>query len=226
MTALIDSGQDGAAQLIDSLLQPSILLVVELQLGAAPLDGPALWARCVKQVELLREQLKLAGLGAQPIEAISHVQCALLDESLLEHEQGEAYAVWARESLQARFFNHHQAGERVYEQLDLVLRETTPDAHVLTAFQRVLSLGFKGRYQTLDHPERQRVLAALNARLAPLGTSEPLPTLSAKHQRGSRSRQMPSLLTHGLAIGGLLTLLWWGLDALLIDAIAQLPGQG
>jgi type VI secretion system protein ImpK len=218
--------QRAASQLVDRLMQPSYLLVIELQQGAMPSGGQALWARCIQQVEHLREQLQLVRLTPRNIDYISHAQCALIDQSVLEQQAGEAYALWARQSLQARFFNHHQSGERIYQELQEVLREPTPDPHVLVGYQRVLTLGFKGRYQALDHPERVQLLAELNTRVPALEPADALPTQIAPSGRFACWRHMPSLATQCVAMLAVLALGWWGLDQWLSDSIAsmgQLP---
>ena len=223
MSAVNQAQQRAAAKRVDTLLQPSVLLVIELQQGAVPQGGEALWERCIEQVSHLREELDRSGLAPRHIDCISHAQCALLDETLLTNKAGEAYPLWARESLQARFFNHHQAGERIYQELQEALRDPVPDLHVLTAFQRILLLGFKGRYQQLDHPERAQLLASLNARVAPM---EPCAVaLTQGAPSGRVLHEAPSLLTQCLLVVTLLTLAWWGLDTLLGASIAQLAVQ-
>jgi type VI secretion system protein ImpK len=93
-----------------------------------------------------------------------------------------------------------------------VLREPAPDPLVLTAFQRVLTLGFKGRYADISDPEREQLLTALNERVAPLK----LHRRSTATVSGSRGMTLfPGLrspLVNALAAGLLLVALWYGLD--------------
>ena len=152
-----------AAVDIDALLQDSFLLVVQLRQGASAHNGKQLKALCVKQVEYVSHSLKEAGLNQRSIDHISHAQCALLDETMLNcvKDDAGAHAQWASEPLQAKFFNRHQAGEFLYEDMREVLREPAPDLQVLTAFQRVLMLGFQGRYRNANDPERLQLAALL-----------------------------------------------------------------
>lgn len=197
---------------IDALLQDSYLLVVELRQGASAQNSDAVKALCVQQVERVRQSLEEAGLAQRSIDHISHAQCALLDETMLTLTLDRAHANWASEPLQTKFFNRHQAGVFLYEDMREVLREPAPDPLVLTAFQRVLTLGFKGRYADIDDPEREQLLTALNERVAPLK----LHRRSTATVSGSRGMTLfpgvRSPLVNTLAAGLLLVVLWYGLD--------------
>lgn len=218
--------QTATAVDIDSLLQDSYLLVVELRQGASAQNSRDLWQLCVEQIEHVRQQLKHAGLSQRSIDHISHAQCALLDETVLGCAKDEVHAKWASEPLQARFFSRHQAGEFLYEDMREVLREPAPDRHVLTAFQRVLMLGFRGCYRDVNDPDREQLLAALNAQVAPLELSHGVTTQVLAGHRMSTLHGLQSPLAHVLAVGLLLVGAWWGLNHLLGGVIATLlPGQ-
>lgn len=207
---------------IDALLQDTYLRVVELRYGTGVHSSPELWPRCVADVEHVRASLQEDGLDSRSIELISHAQCALLDETVLACAEGKAHEDWAMETLQARFFSSHQAGESLYEDMRTVLREASAHPDVFTVFQRVLMLGFLGRYRDVDHPERQQLLAAIDAHVPPLDTSQSLVT----HVGGTSHLPMwgwlTSPLVHVLAASGLLVGLWWGLDHTLGEAVATL----
>jgi len=209
------------AQDLDALLQDSYLLVVELRHGASVQDSPDLWRRCEKQVEQVQQRLKDAGLSARSIELISHAQCALLDETALSCAKGDAHAKWASQPLQARFFSRHQAGEFLYEEMRESLRQPSPDVLLLTAFQRVLMLGFQGRYRDLNDPEREQLLDELNARVAPLELNQALLTRRGGH-RINTLRGLRSPWVHVLSAVLLLAATWWGLDhwlSVLLDTL-------
>ncbi|AMB86084.1 type IV secretion protein DotU [Pseudomonas agarici] len=213
------------AQNLDALLQDSYLLVVELRQGASVQDSSGLWQRCEKQVEQVRQSLNEAGVNKRCVELISHAQCALLDETALGCAKDDAHAQWASQPLQTRFFGSHQAGEFLYEDMRESLRQPSPDVLVLTAFQRVLMLGFRGRYHAADDAEREQLLTALNARVAPLELNQALTTQDAGHPINPRYG-VRSPLIHILAAGGLLVGVWWGLDHWLGSLIATfVPGQ-
>lgn len=199
------------AQDLDALLQDSYLLVVELRQGASVQDSPDLWTHCAKQVEHVQQRLKDAGVSPRSVELISHAQCALLDETALSCAKGDAHVNWARQPLQTRFFSSHQAGEFLYEDMREALSQPAADVLVLTAFQRVLMLGFQGRYRDVSDPEREQLLAALSARVAPLELNQAL-TTQTDGQRMSGLPGLRSPLIHILAAGLLLVGAWWGLD--------------
>ncbi|MFA7895426.1 type VI secretion system protein TssL, short form [Pseudomonas putida] len=207
---------------IDALLQDTYLRVVELRYGTGVHSSPELWPRCVADVEHVRASLQEDGLDSRSIELISHAQCALLDETVLACAEGKAYEDWAMETLQARFFSSHQAGESLYEDMRTVLREASAHPYVFTVFQRVLMLGFLGRYRDVNHPERQQLLAAIDAHVPPLDTSQSLVTQVGGTSHLPMWGWLKSPLVHVLAASGLLIGLWWGLDLTLAEAVASL----
>ncbi|AYF86232.1 DotU family type IV/VI secretion system protein [Pseudomonas sp. DY-1] len=211
---------------IDALLQDSYLLVVELREGASARNGRDLWKHCSSQIEHVRQRLEDAGMSEKSINHISYAHCALLDETVLRFASEDARADWAGEPLQAKFFNRHQAGEFLYEDMREVLRESAPDIQVLKVFQRVLMLGFKGRYLNLDHPEREQFLAELNARVAPLAIPHSLTTHLGRAGGFHAHRWLRSPLLQTLAVMLLLLGTWWGLNRLLGRVVSSLlPGQ-
>ncbi|VVN67766.1 type VI secretion system protein TssL, short form [Pseudomonas fluorescens] len=225
MSRVIANRQTATATDVDALLQDSYLLVVELHQGASAQNAEQLWDRCAGQIEFVRQMLEQAGLSQRSIDHISHAQCALLDETVLSCAKPDAHANWAREPLQAKFFNRHQAGEFLYEDMREVLREPAPDPQVLTAFHRVLMLGFRGRYRELNDPAREQLLTALNEHVAPMALRLGIKTQASGAHRIGRLRGLRSPLPHVLAVGLLLVAVWWGLDRLLGGLITTLlPG--
>ncbi|MGH8417177.1 MAG: type VI secretion system protein TssL, short form [Pseudomonas sp.] len=207
---------------IDELLQDSYLLVVELRQGGSASSSDALWDFCVQQIEHVRQVLRDAGMNLRSIDHISHAQCALLDESVFTHAEENARSKWAGEPLQARFFNRHQAGECLYEEMREVLREPMPDRCVLTVYQRVMLLGFMGRYRDVNDPERRQLVAQLQERVPPMQLdAAPITRLIAGRSR-SPLRFLRSPIVHGLAAVLLLVSVWFWLDQSLADLIATL----
>ncbi|VVP61949.1 hypothetical protein PS870_06485 [Pseudomonas fluorescens] len=222
---LAASKQTVTAQDLDALLQDVYLLVVELRQGASVQNSPDLWHHCVSKIEQIQQALKDGAVNARSIELISYALCALLDETALGCAKLEAHAKWAGEPLQAKFFNGHQAGEFLYEDMRELLGQPSPDVLVLTAFQRVLMLGFQGRYRDVNDPEREQLLVALNAQVAPLWLNQALTTQDRGH-RINPLRGLHSPLVHFLVAGLLLVGVWWGLDHWLSGLVAALvPGQ-
>ncbi|MGE8114443.1 MULTISPECIES: type VI secretion system protein TssL, short form [Pseudomonas] len=207
---------------IDALMQDTYLLVVELRHGTEAHSSPQLWSRCVADVEHVRAMLQERGLDRRSIDLISHAQCALLDETVLACAEGRAHEDWAMETLQAKFFSSHQAGESLYEDIRTALREASVHPHVLTVFHRVLMLGFLGRYREVNHPERQQLLTAISAEVPPLATSQSLVIPSGTGPRMPMWHWLRSPLVHIVMAAALLVGAWWGLDNALGEAVASL----
>lgn len=213
---------------IDEVLHDTYLLVVQVRQGASLQASPGLWRHCTEQVERCRERLAEAGMAQRSIELIGHAQCALLDETVLSRATDYAHGAWAARPLQAHFFNHHQAGVQVYEDLRELLAEAAPDPQVLTCFHRVLLLGFLGRYRGENTDERERLLAALDERVGHLATHR-RPALLAPRRRWGFTPGLSrhSLVLHLLTAALALVATWWGLHAWLGSELARwLPRAG
>lgn len=212
-------GQTPAAD-IDALLQDSYLLVVELQQKAAPKDGEELWKHCVAQVEQCRNHLMDTGVSQRAVNQIGYAQCALLDETVLRNASAQAHSVWAAKPLQAHFFNRHQAGEQLYEDMREALAEPAPDLRVLTCYQRVLMLGFLGRHRSETAPEREQLLALLNQHVEPFAPAN-LPVLVSSY-RGSWRRWLSMPWLHLTVASVLLIGLWLVLHRVLGNTVSSL----
>ena len=140
---------------IDQLMAETWLTVTMLKKGAVTLDGTALYNKCVKQVETVREALERAGYDDASVEHISYAQCALLDETVMSRkseksEEGEEPKVyegqvaWRKAPLQARFFGSLRAGEALWDRIAEVLRQPSPNPAVLTVYHRGISRGVQG----------------------------------------------------------------------------------
>ncbi|MED5609075.1 type VI secretion system protein TssL, short form [Pseudomonas sp. JH-2] len=210
---------------IDALLQDSYLLVVELQQKASAKDGAELWKHCAAQVEHSRARLAEAGVSLNAIDRICYAQCALLDETVMRNAGEQSHAVWAAKPLQAHFFNRHQAGEQLYEDMRAALAEPAPDLRVLTCYQRVLMLGFLGRYRDEQAPEREQLLDALSEHVQPFAATGEAPVLVRAGGGGWR-RWLGMPWLHLVAAAILLAGVWLVLHRMLVDTVTTLlPGQ-
>lgn len=207
---------------IDALLQDTYLLVVELRHGKEAHANPALWSRCVADIEHVRAMLQQGGMDHRSIELISHAQCALLDETVLACAEGQAHEGWVMETLQAKFFSSHQAGESLYEDMRAALNDATVHPHVLTVFHRVLMLGFLGRYRDVNHPERQQLSTAISAAVPPMGISHSLVIPSGTGPRMPIFGWLRAPLIHIVMAAALVVGAWWGLDYALSQAVDSL----
>lgn len=161
-------------------------------------------------------------MSERNIERIIHAQCALLDETVLAIATDSMREKWSHESLQARFLGHHQAGERLYEEMRQVLHELAPDLGVLTVYQRVLMLGFLGCYRELDAEERMKLVTELNTRV-PLIDVDRLPSLV--RGPGPSAAYLHWLHSPALRVVGSVSAvaaLWWVLNRWLENTVASL----
>lgn len=210
---------------IDALLQDTYLLVVELRQGASVQRSLELWKHCTEQVARARQRLEAAGVSQRSVDQISYAQCALLDETVLSHAKDAAHAAWASTPLQAHFFSRHQAGIQLYEDMREALAAPVADQLVLTCYHRVLMLGFQGRYQDSQAPEREHLLNVLSERVEPFALASDAPILVRCSQPGVR-RWLGMPWLHMVVAGLLLVALWWGLNHSLVDAVGTLlPGN-
>ncbi|WP_425327791.1 type VI secretion system protein TssL, short form [Pseudomonas nitroreducens] len=206
---------------IDALLLDSYLLVVELHQKASPKDGNELWSHCAEQVAYCRNLLVDAGVSQRAVNQISYAQCALLDETVLRNASEQAHAVWAAKPLQAHFFSRHQAGEQLYEDMREALAEPAPDLRVLTCYQRVLMLGFLGRYPSETAPEREQLLVALNEHVEPFAAAGSMPLL-VRSRGGSWRHWLRLPWLHLTAAAVLLVGLWLVLFGVLGNTVSTL----
>lgn len=211
---------------LDLIFQDTYLLVIELRHGRTMTNSKTLRETCIAQVEGARSALQEAGMSPRSVDLIIHAQCALLDEAVFANVGDGVRQIWITESLQARFCGHHRAGEILHEQMREVLREPAPDMHVLTAFQRVMMLGFLGGYRSLDDEDRVVLKKQLDA-LAGLRIDELGPTwIDARGPVRTFPWWLRSPLVH-LAIAGLtLFAVWWFLNRSLANMVDELARRG
>ena len=211
---------------IDLIFQDSYLLAVELRHGRPKTDCTTLRRTCIALVENAREALQQGGMSPRSVNLIIHAQCALLDESVLANVRDGVRQIWITESLQARFCGHHRAGELLHEQMREVLREPSPDIHVVTVHQRVMMLGFLGAYRALDAEDRLVLKHQLDALAGPqLFPAQPT-WIDARGPVRTFPWWLRSPLLH-LAIGGLaLVVVWWFLNRSLANMVDELSRTG
>ena len=219
---------------IDQLMTETWLTVAMLKKGAMTLDGMALYNKCVKQVESVREALTFAGYDEGSIEHISYAQCALLDEAVMsrkakhfdEEEElrvDDGQLAWRRAPLQARFFGSLHAGEALWDRIAEVLRQPAPNEAVLTCYHRVIALGFQGLYSLneVNQTQRDDVVKALSERVSLPDSGLSLTVLRMSKHRWSLMRSSGFWIVLAVLLTGIS---WWGghlwLQALLS---AQIP---
>ena len=220
---------------IDQLMTETWLTVTMLKKGAVTLNGTALYNKCVKQVESVREALERAGYDDASVEHISYAQCALLDETVMSRksEKGEEPKVdegqvaWRKAPLQAHFFGSFRAGEALWDRIAEVLRQPSPNPAVLNCYNPVIALGFQGLYslKTVSQSERDEVVKALSERVSPPDADLSLVVNRMGKHRWSLMRSVWFWIALAVILTGVI---WWGghlwLQSLLSAQIPELHG--
>jgi type VI secretion system protein ImpK len=106
-------------------------------------------------LSLLERQALHAGqhggeYGAMFYREAQYVMAALADELFL-HLPWEGRATWRDNLLEAKLFQSHVAGQRLFEKLERVLQERDPVyAEIAVIYLMALALGFRGKYRDCD----------------------------------------------------------------------------
>ena len=223
---------------IDQLMMETWLTVTMLKKGALTPDGTALYNKCVKQVESVREALERAGYDDASAEHITYAQCALLDETVMsrkpekskegeEPDVDEGQVAWRKVPLQARFFGSLRAGEALWDRIAEVLRQPSPDPAVLTCYHRVTALGFQGVYclKAVSQSQRDEVIKALSERVSPPDAGLSLVVHRMEKHRWRLMRSVWFWIVLAVILTGVI---WWGghiwLQSLLSSQIPELHG--
>ena len=213
---------------IDALLQDTWLQVISLRHGPTFQDGEGrtLWERCITDVERVQRELKDNELDEASCQQILTAQCALLDEAVKGRGvEDDACVQWYDIPLQGHFLGTMDAGDTLCDQMRDVLSEPAPDHAVVTCFQRVMMLGFLGSFRSLNDPERQKLVNALNEHVTPFSYPQTHPVLAESLTgRGMSDWLAPWPVRIGLSLI-LVATLWWGLDYWLDQTLLTLlPG--
>ena len=160
------------------------------QLLAGPSAGEeqeALDFNAVRQRLLERVQPRswlLGGRGGDSLEERLHEEVRYLlvafADEIFVHLSWSGQEAWRELLLEEELFHTHEAGERVFERVEALLRDEDPArGEVATVYLLVLALGFQGRYR--DALE-EAPLQELRRRLFAFGHHrEPEPDLSSRH---------------------------------------------
>ncbi len=151
----------------------------------------------------------LRHLDAQKSRAYGDVQYLMIaaaDEAFLQTEWS-GRAAWAARPLEAQVWKSHDAGERVFRTLEDVFdQRTNISTEVLLVYLHVLSIGFRGRFASLDPAMPEAYRRRLIDHVAQLGDSfsrqpSTLCPDALRHTVGQKSRlRLASLWRGGLPL--------------------------
>ena len=86
--------------------------------------------------------------GAAPVD-LGYIMAALADETLLYLDAWDGMELWSRTLLEERIYGTRSAGERLYDEIDLVLSRRSGDNNdeIAVGLLLALTLGFRGRHR-------------------------------------------------------------------------------
>jgi type VI secretion system protein ImpK len=116
-----------------------------------------------QDIRAFEARAQAAGVSPEKIIAARYVLCALLDETAMSTPWGGS-GMWARQSLLVMFHNEAWGGEKFFQLLSKLAEQPAVNRDLLALMYICLSLGFKGRYQTLE--SGRMTLESLRERLA------------------------------------------------------------
>lgn len=124
--------------------------MVRLSSGSAA-DETVVWQRLLSYLERHGAiAARHGGPGARFYQEAQYVMVALGDEIFL-HTPWSGRESWKRNLLEAKLFDSHVAGERIFQRIDkLLLERDSAFSELATIYLLALSLGFRGRYRGGD----------------------------------------------------------------------------
>jgi type VI secretion system protein ImpK len=165
----IDSGasgaHDGHAPMRDLLRDTALLVATLAQGGTASHSVADLRERGKRLVREFDAALEARQIAPAVKEEAVYAQCGLLDEVALTYLPFGSKPEWDAHPLQVECFGNHNAGERVFEQIEARMRETPPNLELLECYAAILGLGLKGRYALDGEGKRDALIASLDERL-------------------------------------------------------------
>ncbi|SAK68101.1 type VI secretion system protein ImpK [Caballeronia catudaia] len=211
---------------IRDLLRDTALFVATLSTGGAAEDFKALRDRCKSMVDEFGAALEHRGYPEDVCDDAAKAQCALLDETALQHLSENDKPNWSAQPLQVEKFKQHDAGEHVFERLEFRMRERSPQIDLLECYSAILGLGFRGRYAIHGAGDRESLIAELGTLIARLRPEGERPFIVDRPGRRFQDwfRRMSPWAIAG--IGCVIALVTWLIWHVALDAqlAALIPG--
>lgn len=209
---------------IEKIFYPGWLMVSQLRGGQEVRDGESLYRRACRLVQDAKSALSDAGYSDISRDHMVYALCALLDESVMNRgASDDGYLTWRRDPLQAHFFGTLNAGEEIWERIRNLLKETAPDAAVLTCLYRTLQLGFVGQYRAQDDERREDIVRALGERVPAFALAQDAPIVArASRLRSGRRGYWLTWVVAAVALAAL----WFFLSSSLTELVSQTVRPG
>ena len=193
---------------IERIFYPGWLMASQLRGGQEVRDGEGLYRRACRLVQEAKAALTEAGYSDISRDHMVYALCALLDESVMNRgTTDDGYLTWRRDPLQAHFFGTLNAGEELWERIRNLLKETAPDAAVLTQ----------------DDERREDTVRALAERVPAFTLAQDAPIVARASRL--RSGRRGYWLTWVVAVVALVAL-WFFLSSSLTGLVSQTVRPG
>jgi len=122
------------------------LMVSELTVKPIVSDVGVLQRRCLEILDKFDAALEAEHLPLGERQQAVYAAAALLDEVALKGFGEKDAEIWINSPLQVIRFSNYQAGEKIFQQIDTELSRAEPSQWLLSTWQVVLALGYKGKY--------------------------------------------------------------------------------
>lgn len=153
----------GGINVLVAAANPLLDLVPQLRTTLEHPHPEGLRDSLARGVRTFEARAQAAGVSPEKIIAARYVLCTLLDETAMSTPWGGS-AMWARQSLLVMFHNEAWGGEKFFQLLSKLAEQPSVNRDLLELMYICLSLGFKGRYQTVENG--RMTLETLRERLA------------------------------------------------------------
>jgi type VI secretion system protein ImpK len=109
--------------------------------------------RLVSEIKGFESGALQQGVSQEQVKVATYFICSLIDQTVLNTPWG-SHSDWGHHTLLVRFHNEAWGGETFFVILDRLLQRPVQNLHLLELAYLCLSLGFEGKYRTMDHGMR------------------------------------------------------------------------
>jgi type VI secretion system protein ImpK len=207
--------------LLPNAFRDTAVTVANLSDDATSITFASFRAKCVTQVEALARELRAAGHLPDVVRDATYAQCALLDETALVRLKGAERDAWEREPLQIKEFQTNDAGDELIAKIQQRLADPRPKVALLSLFNAVLGLGFKGKFALQGADARIELMRALDQRIAQVADRDTSGTVLLTQDASTRWNRNVSPLGWVVASVVVAGLVYLGLSQWLTASIAR-----
>jgi type VI secretion system protein ImpK len=207
--------------LLPNAFRDTAVTVANLADDATSITFASFREKCVAQVKALARELRAAGHLPDVVRDATYAQCALLDETALVRLKGAERDAWEREPLQIKEFQTNDAGDELIAKIHQRLADPRPKLALLSLFNAVLGLGFKGKFALQGADARIELMRALDQRIAQVADRDTSGTVLLTQDASTRWNRNVSPLGWVVASGVVAGLVYLALSQWLTASIAR-----